>query len=66
MAKRITRSVTSYQTEKEGVITNNLTMQDAMEQIKNGASYLGEKEMLQYMGINAWNANCEMVEKGDK
>ena len=45
------------------VVKNNLSMQEAMEQIKNGASYLGEKEMLQYMDIETWNANCEMVEK---
>lgn len=63
MAKKITRTVTSYQTEKNGVIKNNLIMQEAMEEIKNGASYLGEKEMTQYMDIETWNANCEMVEK---
>ena len=34
-----------------------------MEAIKKGATYLGEKEMLQYMDIAKWNANCEMVEK---
>lgn len=43
MAKRITRTVTSYQTEQDGVIKNNLSMQEAMEAIKNGATYLGEK-----------------------
>ena len=63
MAKRITRTVTSYQTEKGGVVKNNLSMQEAMEEIKNGASYLGEKEVTQYMDIDTWNANCEMVEK---
>lgn len=63
MAKKITRTVTSYQTEQNGVIKNNLTMQEAMDEIKNGASYLGEKEMTQYMSIECWNANCEMVEK---
>lgn len=63
MAKKITRTVTSYQTEREGVIRNNLTMQEAMKEIKNGASYLGEKEMTQYMDIETWNAECEMVEK---
>lgn len=63
MAKKITRTVASYQTEKNGVIKNNLIMQEAMEEIKNGASYLGEKEMTQYMDIETWNANCEMVEK---
>lgn len=35
----------------------------AMEEIKNGASYLGEKEMTQFMNIDDWNANCEMTEK---
>ena len=44
MAKKITRTVTSYQTEKDGVIRNNLSMQEAMEEIKNGASYLGERK----------------------
>lgn len=63
MAKKITRTATSYQTEKDGVVKNNLSMREAMEAIKNGASYLGEKEMLQYMDIDTWNANCEMVEK---
>lgn len=63
MAKKITRTVTSYQTEQSGVIKNNLLMQEAMEEIKNGASYLGEKEMTQYMDIETWNENCEMVEK---
>lgn len=63
MAKRISRKVTSYQTEKSGVISNNLSMEEAMEAIKKGATYLGEKEMLQYMDIAKWNANCEMVEK---
>ena len=63
MAKKITRTVTSYQTEQNGVIKNNLTMQEAMEEIKNGASYLGEKELTQYMSVEDWNANCEMVEK---
>lgn len=63
MAKKITRTVTSYQTERGGVITNNLTMQEAMEEIKNGAAYLGEKEMTQFMDNEKWNANCEMVEK---
>ena len=63
MSKRITRTVTSYQTEKSGVISNNLSMEEAMEAIKKGATYLGEKEMLQYMDIAKWNANCEMVEK---
>lgn len=63
MAKKITRTVTNYQTEKDGVVKNNLSMQEAMEEIKNGASYLGEKEMTQYMNIDTWNANCEMVEK---
>lgn len=63
MAKKITRTVTIYQTEKDGVVKNNLSMQEAMEEIKNGASYLGEKEMTQYMDIAKWNANCEMVEK---
>lgn len=63
MAKRITRTVTSYQTEKGGVIKNNLSMQEAMEEIKYGASYLGEKKMTQYMDIETWNANCEMVEQ---
>lgn len=66
MAKKITRTVTSYQTEQNGVIKNNLTMQDAMKEIKNSASYLGEKEMLQYMSVEDWNANCEMVEKEGK
>lgn len=61
--KRITRTVKSYQTEKGGVVKNNLSMREAMEEIKNGASYLGEKEMTQYMDIDTWNANCEMVEK---
>ena len=63
MAKRIARTVTSYQTEKGGVISNNLSMEEAMEAIKKGATYLGEKEMSQYMDIAKWNANCEMVEK---
>lgn len=63
MAKKITRTVTSYQTEKDGVIRNNLSMQEAMEEIKNGASYLGEKEMSQSMDIEKWNATCEMAEK---
>lgn len=63
MAKKITRTVTSYQTEKDGVVRNNLSMVEAMEEIKNGASYLGEKEMTQYMDIDTRNANCEMVEK---
>lgn len=63
MAKKITRTVTSYQTEKDGVLRNNLSMAEAMKEIKNGASYLGEKEMTQYMDIETWNANCEMVEK---
>ena len=63
MAKKITRTVTSYQTEQGGVITNNLTMQEAMKKIKDGASYLGEKEMTQYMDIETWNTNCEMAEK---
>lgn len=63
MAKRITRTVTSYQTEKSGVISNNLSMEEAMEAIKKGATYLGEKEMLQYMDIATWNANCEMEVK---
>ena len=63
MAKKITRTVTSYQTEKDGVVKNNLSMVEAMEEIKNGAAYLGEKEMTQYMNIETWNANCEMVEK---
>lgn len=43
MAKRITRTVTSYRTEQDGVIKNNLSMQEAMEAIKNGETYLGEK-----------------------
>ena len=63
MAKKITRTVTSYQTEQNGVIKNNLTMEEAMIAIMNGASYLGEKQMTQYMSIEDWNANCEMVEK---
>ena len=63
MAKKITRTVTSYQTEKDGVVRNNLSMVEAMEEIKNGADYLGEKEMTQYMDIATWNANCGMVEK---
>lgn len=63
MTKRITRTVTSYQTEQDGVIKNNLSMQEAMEAIKNGATYLGEKSMTQFMSIETWNANCEMVEK---
>ena len=66
MAKKITRTVTSYQTERNGGIKNNLTMQEAMEEIKNGASYLGEKEMMQFMSVEDWNANCEMVEKEGK
>lgn len=63
MEKKVTRTVTSYQTEKNGVVKNNLSMVEAMEEIKNGASYLGEKEMTQYMDIEMWNANCEMVEQ---
>ena len=63
MAKKIARTVTSYQTEKDGVIRNNLSMVEAMEEIKNGADYLGEKEMTQFMNIDDWNANCEMTEK---
>ena len=63
MVKKITRTVTSYQTEKDGVLRNNLSMADAMEEIKNGASYLGEKKMTQFMSIETWCANCEMVEK---
>lgn len=63
MAKKITRTVRSYQTKKDGVVKNNLSMQEAMEEIKSGAEYLGEKEMTQYMDIETWNANCEMVEK---
>lgn len=63
MAKKITRTVTSYQTEKDGVVRNNMSMVEAMEEIKNGADYLGEKEMTQYMDIATWNANCEMAEK---
>lgn len=66
MATKITRTVTSYQTERDGVIKNGLSMQEAMDEIKNGAAYLGEKEMMQYMDIPTWNANCEMVEKGGK
>lgn len=63
MAKKITRTATSYQTEKDGVVRNNLSMVEAMEEVKNGASYLGEKEMTQFMNIDDWNANCEMTEK---
>ena len=63
MAKKITRTVTSYQTEKGGAVKSNLSMQEAMEEIKNGATYLGEKEMTQYMDTDTWNANCKMVEK---
>lgn len=63
MAKRITRTVTSYQTEQDGVIKNNLSMEEAMGAIKNGATYLGKKSMTQFMNIDTWNANCEMVEK---
>lgn len=44
MAKKITRTVKSYQTKKDGVVKNNLSMQEATEEIKNGASYLGEKK----------------------
>ena len=63
MAKKITRTVRAYQTESNGVIMNHFTMESAMEHIKTGASYLGEKEFLQYMDIDTWNANCKMVEK---
>lgn len=66
MAKKITRTVTSYQTEQNGVVKNNLSRGEAMEEIKNGASYLGEKEMTQYMSIEDWNANCKMVEKEER
>ena len=66
MATKITRTVTSYQTERGGVIKNNLSMREAMDELNNGASYLGEKKILQYMDIATWNANCEMVEKGEK
>lgn len=66
MATKITRTVTSYQTELGGVIKNNLSMREAMDELNNGASYLGEKKILQYMDIATWNANCEMVEKGEK
>jgi len=63
MAKKITRTVRVYQTESDGVLTNHLAMESAMNHIKTGASYLGEKEFLQSMDIDTWNANCEMVEK---
>lgn len=66
MATKITRTVTSYQTELGGVIKNNLSMREAMDELNNGASYLGEKKILQYMDIATWNAHCEMVEKGEK
>ena len=32
MAKKVTRTVTSYQTEKNGVVKNNLSMVEAMEE----------------------------------
>lgn len=63
MAKKITRTVRVYQTESDGVLMNHLTMESAMNHIKTGASYLGEKEFLQSMDIDTWNANCEMTEK---
>lgn len=63
MAKKITRTVRVYQTESNGVIINHLTMESAMDHIKTGASYLGEKNFLQSMDIDTWNANCEMAEK---
>ena len=63
MGKKITRSVKAYQTESNGVIMNHLSMESAMNHIKAGASYLGEKEFLQSMDIDTWNANCEMIEK---
>ena len=63
MAKKITRTVRVYQTESNGIVINHLTMESAMADIKNGASYIGEKEMTQFMSIDTWNANCEMVEK---
>ena len=66
MATEITRTVTSYQTERGGVIKNNLSMREAMDELNNGASYLGEKKILQYMDIATWNANCEIVEKEEK
>ena len=66
MATKITRTVTSYQTERDGVIKNNLSMREAMDELNNGASYLGEKKILQYMDIATWNANCEIVEKEEK
>lgn len=64
MAKRITRTVKVYQTAGvNGGVKNHLTMETAMDDIKNGASYMGEKEFLQYMDIDTWNANCETAEK---
>lgn len=63
MAKKITRTVRVYQTEIDGVTMNHFTMESAMNHIKAGASYLGEKEFLQSMDIDTWNLNCEMVEK---
>lgn len=50
MAKRITRTVMAYQTESNGVIMNHFTMKSAMEHIKTGASYLGEKEFFTVHG----------------
>lgn len=63
MAKNITRTVRVYQTESNGVIINHLTMESAMAHIKTGAAYIGEKKFLQFMDIDTWNANCEMIEK---
>lgn len=67
MAKKITRTVRVYQTAGvNGGIKNHLTMGTAMEDIKNGATYLGEKNFLQSMDIDTWNANCEMTEKEEQ
>ena len=66
MAKKITRTVRVYQTESNGTTINHLTMESAMEDIKTGASYLGEKNFLQFMDIDTWNKNCEMVEKEEQ
>lgn len=33
MATKITRTVTSYQTERDGVIKNGLSMQEAMDEM---------------------------------
>lgn len=61
VTKKITRTITTYQTENANGIKNHFRMEEALKAVAEGEQYKGTAIMRQEMTIDDWNKSATLV-----